>query len=88
MRLLIGSCEATQDKLSDHLDGELHGQQRLGVRRHLLACPRCRAVLGSLARTVARLRELGGRDSVPTSPAFVDAVAERVRAEPRGGDGA
>jgi predicted anti-sigma-YlaC factor YlaD len=87
MRLVVGSCETTQERLSDHLDRELHGLRRLAVVRHLFACPHCRAVLDSLARTITRLRELGGRESVPTSPAFVEAVVERVQLEPRGGDG-
>jgi len=77
---MIGSCEATEEQLSERLDGELHGLRRFSVTRHLLACPRCRAVLASLARTVEKLRDLGPGET-PPSPALVEAVVRRLHSE-------
>lgn len=81
MRLLIGSCEETRDRLSDHLEGSLPPQRRRRVQRHLRYCRRCRAVYASLVRTVERVRALGLEDDLAASVSLVRPVLERVRSD-------
>lgn len=84
MDAVIGSCEETQEQLSDRLDGELRGLRRLRVSLHLSRCDRCRAVMRSLSRTVEQVRLLGRADFVPPpGPSVTDVVAERIRRERR-----
>ncbi len=78
-RLWNGSCEETEQHLSEHLDGELRGPRRLRVLRHLARCELCRSVLLSLTRTVEQLRALGHVE--PSSPFVADAVMARIRHE-------
>jgi predicted anti-sigma-YlaC factor YlaD len=84
MKLVTGSCEQTQERLSDRLDGELRGPRRLRVAAHLAHCHRCRAVLRSLSRAVQRVRLLGRKDfAPPAAPSIADDVVERIRRERR-----
>lgn len=84
MKLVTGSCEETQEQLSDRLDGDLRGLRRLRVAAHLAHCDRCRAVLRSLSRTVEQVRALGRADFVPPPGRSVsDDVVERIRRERR-----
>lgn len=76
------SCESTQRRLSDHLEGELRGPARLRVARHLDRCPECGALFRSLARTVHGLRALGPRPSTSSSLA---AIIGRIADEPSRG---
>lgn len=76
-RLWNGSCEETEQHLSDHLDGELGGLRGRRVLRHLARCELCRAVFLSLARTVEQLRALGRVE--PPSQTVADAVVARIR---------
>lgn len=55
MGLLEASCAATAEALSDRLEGELRGLDRLRMCRHLARCARCRGTLASLARLVRML---------------------------------
>jgi predicted anti-sigma-YlaC factor YlaD len=81
----VGSCEETQEQLSDRLEGELHGVRRLRVAAHLARCGRCRPLMRSLARTVEQVRMLGKADFSPPPPSrsVNDEVAERIRRERR-----
>ncbi len=81
MRLLIGSCEETRDRLSDHLEGELTPSRDRRLQRHLRYCRRCRSVYESLVRTVERVRALGLEDNGVASVSVVRAVLERVRSD-------
>lgn len=84
MDAIVGSCEQTQEQLSDRLDGELRGLRRLRVAAHLARCDRCRAVLSSLSRTVEQVRLLGRADFAPPPTRSVsDDVVERIRRERR-----
>jgi predicted anti-sigma-YlaC factor YlaD len=60
---MTGSCRAVRERLSDDLDGEVTGWRRAAMRLHLRLCPACRRVAGSLADTVAALRELRTPDT-------------------------
>jgi anti-sigma factor RsiW len=75
-----GSCHETEQRLSDHLEGELRGRRRRRILRHLARCEPCRAALESLMRTVEELRQLGRAELVP-APQLADAVIERVQYE-------
>jgi predicted anti-sigma-YlaC factor YlaD len=84
MKLVIGSCEQTQDRLSDRLDGELRGLRRLRMAAHLAYCHRCRAVFRSLSRVVERVHLLGRGDfAPPPAPSGSDRIVERIRRERR-----
>ncbi|NUR75903.1 MAG: hypothetical protein HOQ28_06425 [Thermoleophilia bacterium] len=71
MSLLEASCAATAEALSDRLEGELHGLQRLRIDRHLARCSICRSTLASLTRLVHVLRTLGDAEA-PTAVSRVD----------------
>ena len=83
MDAVVGSCEETQARLSDRMEGELRGLRRLRVSMHLLGCDRCRAVFRSLVRTVGHVHELGHQDFAPPPDGSVtESVVERIRREP------
>lgn len=66
-------------KLSDYLDGELTGAERVALERHLAACPACTATLAELERVVARAQEL------PDTPPAADlwaGIGERIAQRP------
>ena len=63
MGLLEASCAATADALSDRLEGELGGLQRLRIDRDLARCTLCRSTLASLIRLVRVLRTLGDAEA-------------------------
>ena len=79
MDVMVGSCEETRERLSDHLEGELVGLRRLRVRLHLYGCDGCSAVARSLRRTVERLHELGNPFAPEPAPSVTPAVLERIR---------
>jgi predicted anti-sigma-YlaC factor YlaD len=84
MDAVVGSCEETQEQLSDRMEGQLRGLRRLRVSMHLIGCDRCRAVLRSLIRTVEHVHELGRVDFAPSPDGSVtDRVIERIRHERR-----
>jgi predicted anti-sigma-YlaC factor YlaD len=85
MDTMVGSCEETQEQLSDRLEGELRRFRRLRVAAHLARCDRCRPLMRSLARTVEQVRLLGKADFAPPPPSrsISDDVAERIRRERR-----
>lgn len=84
MDAVVGSCEETQEQLSDRLEGDLRGLRRLRVAAHLSRCDRCRAVMRSLSRTVEQVRLLAQADFFPPpGPSVTDDVVERIRRERR-----
>jgi anti-sigma factor RsiW len=56
---------AVRDRLSDELDGELSASEREFIRRHLDACPSCRA----FRQTFRKVVELSGHLPSPRLPA-------------------
>lgn len=75
-------CLDLKVRLSAYLDGELAGNERLGVDRHLLECPGCRDLLERAEALDAEIRTLAANESVtdtalPTT--FADDVFRRVR---------
>jgi predicted anti-sigma-YlaC factor YlaD len=78
----VATCAETRERLSAHLDGELHGRQATRVIRHLARCPHCRETLRTLARAVAGLGSLGRAEALPpASPSFADGVVDRIRSD-------
>lgn len=76
---VFASCEETQARLSDQLEGELRGLRAWRVARHLAHCIRCSELLRSLGRTVEQLHALGRTDMAPPPSATVAApVLERI----------
>jgi anti-sigma factor RsiW len=73
-----GGCHETEQRLSDHLEGELRGLRRRRILGHLARCELCRAALQSLRRTVEELRQIGAVELAPSQP-LVDAVLARIR---------
>lgn len=79
-RLWIGTCSEARDRMSEHLDDELHGFRERRFLRHLQSCERCCAVLLSLTRAVEQLHALG-RAETPSVASVADAVVARIRLE-------
>ncbi len=77
----VATCHETGERLSDYVDGELHGRTLLRIRRHLARCERCQALLDSLSRTIEELRSLGSDDAAMPSAATVAAVLSRIDRE-------
>src|SRR5262245_60677394 len=67
------------DRLSEYIDGELEGADRLALETHLAGCAECRQDLGSLRAVVARTRSL--TDTPPASDLW-PGVASRIGAPP------
>ncbi len=77
---IFASCEETQARLSDQLEGELGGLRGWRVARHLAHCIRCSEMLRSLKRTVEQLHVLGRTDMAPPPARTVaDEVVERIK---------
>jgi anti-sigma factor RsiW len=54
----MNTCEAIQEKLSAHLDGELTQQESQRVSVHLQQCERCRAECADLSRLRRDIKRL------------------------------
>lgn len=78
--LFVASCAETVQRLSAYVEGELRGVRGLRVRRHLVRCELCQAILRSLLATVESLGRLG-RDQPAPQPGLADTVIERIRRE-------
>lgn len=66
-----------RERLSEHLDGELAGEEREGIERHLASCASCARALDDLRAVVRRARTL--EDRPPTRdlwPGIEAAIAE------------
>jgi anti-sigma factor RsiW len=63
------------DRLSDYLDGDLHGAERAALEAHLAGCAACAATLDELRRVVARAQALDDR---PPAADLWPAVAEQI----------
>lgn len=76
--------------LLSHLDGELSGEERARLRRHLEACGHCRSRLEGLRRAARTFSRAVARLDRRPPPADVSAILERRRraaGEGRPGDG-
>jgi predicted anti-sigma-YlaC factor YlaD len=67
------------DRLSEYVDGELHGADAAALEAHLPSCDACRATLEELRRVVARARALD--DRAPTADLWPE-VAARIGLSP------
>jgi hypothetical protein len=66
----------SEDRLIDFLEGEVSGQERADMARHLEGCPECAAREASLRRAL----DLAGADTVPQpDPAYWAYFAGNVR---------
>lgn len=68
------------DRLSEYLDGELAGADRVALEAHLERCGDCAEALAGLRRVVMRARALEDR---PPAADLWAGVAERIGAAPR-----
>ena len=74
------TCDEVLRSLSEFVDGELPGEQRDAVIRHLDACPRCRRVRMELADLSHRIRA-APQPGLPEG--FEASVRARLRAQSR-----
>ncbi len=65
------------DRLSEYLDGELSGAERVELEAHLAGCPECVAALDELRRVMARAGSL--EDRPPAADLWPD-IAARIGA--------
>ena len=68
------------DRLSEYLDGELAGADRVALEAHLERCGDCAETLAGLRRVIMRARSLEDR---PPAADLWAGVAERIGAAPR-----
>lgn len=68
------------DRLSEYLDGELAGADRVALEEHLERCGDCAEALAGLRRVVMRARALEDR---PPAADLWAGIAERIGAAPR-----
>lgn len=80
--------------MSAYLDGDLDGEERGRIERHLHDCHQCREILRTLRTTLAALARLGtsrsGSGESEEEPEVASLVLAGVRegiAEEEGGDG-
>ncbi len=71
------TCQKTQEKLSEYLDGRLAPEERESIEHHVEACPECRRELESLRATLHLLHR------VPVSPAPRSFAIAEVKPAPR-----
>lgn len=67
MKLERLPCRKRVELLCDYLDKELPESRRQAVAAHRRSCRPCKELLASLTRTVAVLKKLKRRSSVPSS---------------------
>ena len=73
------NCDAVQERLGRHVDGDLAESERVEVERHLVTCAACAGELAELRRTVRLVESL---EEVPVGPDFTVRVMAAVRALP------
>ena len=71
-------CEETLALLSEYIDGELPEEDELLILRHMRSCPRCRAVLRTLEKTIVLSRGWYGVEEEPP-PEVVEHVYLEIR---------
>ena len=75
-QLAMRWAHARPRMLSRYLEDDLTKRERLALEAHLHDCPRCRALLQSLARTIRELGALRSR----ARPGLADSVIAALRA--------
>jgi anti-sigma factor RsiW len=65
------SCEQTEERLSDYLDGLLLADEQSAFNRHVNTCERCAPLVAAVARTLGGLYAL---EPVEPSPYLVNAI--------------
>jgi anti-sigma factor RsiW len=68
----------THARLSDYLDGDLHGDDRERLETHVGLCPDCRSVLAGLRTTIGALMGLRTDAEIDVAAG----VISRLRSEP------
>jgi len=63
----MNTCETTQKRLYQYLDGELGMQENREVEEHLLRCPHCNAILQEQRRFLTVLGSGALRDKAPAA---------------------
>jgi anti-sigma factor RsiW len=73
------TTDAFTDRLSDYIDDEVSGAERVAIETHVAACAECRMVLGELRRVVEHAAALA---DAPPDRDLWPAIAARVSAPP------
>src|SRR5215469_16630137 len=71
-------CDQARELIGAYLDGELKGDDRTAVARHIESCAGCRELIGDIKRTSKAIAELG-REAAP--PALASRIRGRLAAE-------
>lgn len=74
-------CDEAAARLDPYIDGELAGEDRAELGRHLALCPHCTAEAAALAGLRDDLR--AGASRHPAPPPLAAAIRAGLRAEPR-----
>jgi anti-sigma factor RsiW len=65
-------------RMSDYLDGDLAGNARTRMQRHLGECDECRRLLGGLRRTLEALHRLSAPRGAPDPVSIAASVRVRL----------
>jgi anti-sigma factor RsiW len=69
------TCDQTEDRLLDSLDGTLSAAERAEMERHTAGCSRCVGLVASVRQTVAALQQM---EAVEPAPWLVPKIIERT----------
>lgn len=69
------TCEPTEARLSDYLDGRLAAEERVAFEEHVRACPQCAPLFAEVSRLVG---ELHAMPQVQEAPRLVYAILEKT----------
>jgi anti-sigma factor RsiW len=72
------TCRQVLEALGDYVDGDLAGELRAKVERHVRACSRCERFGGMFAAVIQRLR---GESDVEHDPAAFERLHARLDGE-------
>ena len=81
------SCEWTIGLMTEYLEGALPPFRLAGLRLHLGMCPPCRAILASLRRLPALLKEALEEHGAGSPDSFADRALGNVLSRIRAGEG-
>jgi anti-sigma factor RsiW len=69
------TCEETESRLSDYLDGLLQPSERAALDAHVASCERCAPLIASVAELV---NDLHGMEELATPPRLVYAILDKT----------
>jgi len=69
------TCDQTEERLSDHLDGLLAASERSGFDAHLAGCPRCRTMVAQVSGVLRQVHRL---EPLPEPPGLFRKILEQT----------